>query len=386
MNEALKNKIIKIHANAGCIGAKKILLTLQGLGYKKLKLKDIEEVLSTCELCLDIRNHGRPRKSAPGISIAKEKTCQCTIYMDHKMILNKQRVGEISDNSSDPNYSFDDKVSVLTIFEPLSSLVWFQPVKNYSSEGVKEALRAWMMVNGPPTNVVSDNAANFVVLKKWLKEEFDSTLHMTSVYHPQSNLSERAHREFERVIKIYDSKCKEFKFEKWQDHLAKSVVMTNSLRHSKYKISPYETHKNRIQSDVLPLSFHPATIEQKLSAEKFNSKVEDVMSSTLKVVLPTFIRGQKVKVSFPDQEPRYGVVTATKDVSTRMSIQVKFGTEKSVSVSKNYICLPRNGAVNQEETSVPPGNSPPERSSDIQEQESPMSLPSFESPISLPSF
>ena len=342
MSEALKNKILKVHANAGCISANKILLTLQGIGYNNLKLKDVESALTACDLCKDVRNHIRPRRSAPGITISKEDSCQSSIYIDHKMVLTGARRDRILENNEDPNFTLDDeKQSILTVFEPVSSLVAFYPVSSYSTDEVKRALRIWMSTNGPPENVISDNAASFTALKPWL-EKFDSKLHTTSVYHPQSNLSERAHAEFERCLKVYDTRCNEYKFENWEDHLAQAVVTTNALRHSKFKISPFEVFKNRIQSNILPLKFYPVPMEQKLLSEKFNSKVDVVVSSSLKVILPVFRKGQEVKVMFPDQEPRFGVVTATKDYNTRMAVRVKFGNERSVSVAKNFICIPKN--------------------------------------------
>ena len=326
------------------------MLTLQGIGFTGIKQASVEEVLKECEICMDVRNHKKPRKQTPGITIAKEKTCGCSVFMDHKTIITKARQHRILDNS-DPDYVPDgSKQSILTIFEPLSSLVAAYPVSDYSSAEVKRALRIWMMNNGPPKNVIADNAPNFTALKTWLKDGFNSELHHTSVYHPNSNLSERAHREFERVLKIYDVKCGKYKFEEWEDHLALSIVATNSLRSPKFKISPFEAHKNRIQSNVEPLEFHPAPMEQKLATEKFLEKADRSMSSTLKVAVPVFKRGQIVKVSFPDQLPRMGKVTATKDFDTRGSVQVKFDQEKSVSVSKDYICLPKNGILAPEQS------------------------------------
>ena len=96
------------------------------------------------------------------------------------------------------------------------------------------------------------------------------------------------------------------------------------------------------------------------------------MSSALKVKLPVFKRGQLVKVSFPDQLPRMGMVTSTKDYDTRPGVRVKFDREQSITVSKDYICLPRNGASAPEPvTSEPEQNSPAEEEHEQPEQNSP---------------
>ena len=46
---------------------------------------------------------------------------------------------------------------------------------------------------------------------------------------------------------------------------------------------------------------------------KFNGKAEKILKSKLKIKLPKFEKGQKVKVVFPDQEERFGVVISKVD-------------------------------------------------------------------------
>ena len=349
MSENFRNKILKIHVNAGCCSPEKILLTFQGIG-QQLKLKDVQEVLEKCTLCNSIENFHRPRKSAPGITIAKETNCQQTIFIDHKTILTKDRLEKIRDNCKDPDYSPEsDKQSCLTVFEPVSSVVWMYPVDNYSSETVKEALRLFFMVNGPSKNVVADNAASFVALGDWLKKDFDCSLHHTSVYHPNSNLSERAHREFEKVLKVYDASSGQSNSLNWEDALTKACIAMNSLKHAQWKVSPYEVFKNRIQCDVHPPQFYPVGMERKIVNEKFVEKVEKIVKSKLKIVLPVFKKGDSVKVEIPNELERFGVITATKDHCFKQAVTIKFGKARPVSINKDFICISRN----QQATSAP---------------------------------
>ena len=358
---SLADKILKIHYNAGCSAADKILLTFQGFERDcRLTLKDVEEVLKKCTACQDIRNHKKPRKSSPGITVAKEVTCQETIFIDHKQVMNKARSKIMNANhANDPNFnSGSDKQSCLTVFEPVSKLVWIYPVATYSAENVKEALRTYIMQNGPPVNVVSDNALSFKALDSWLQTQFKAKLHCTSAYHPNSNLSERSHREFEKVVKIYDAETQGYMFENWKDALSRACVALNSLRHDLHKMSAYEIHKNRIQCDVDPVKFHPVGLEHRVQFERFQEKVERIYKSKLKIKLPEFRKGQNIKVEFPKQLPRFGVITSTADHCFKMAVQVKFGKDKPVSVSKNFICLPRYSDATSSETAAAPDSSP----------------------------
>lgn len=341
----MKNKILKIHVNAGCCAPKRVISTFQGLGLR-LKSKAIEDILATCSICNSVENFHRPRKSAPGITIPKEATSQCCIYIDHKTVLNKARRLELRENSSDPNYSPESDVSsCLTVFEPVSSAVWIHPVSDYSSESVKKALRLFFMINGPSKNVVADNANSFSSLKDWLKYNFGSELHHTSVYHPSSNLSERAHREFEKSLKKYNESKDSYNYAEWEDTLANACIAMNSLKHEHWKVSPYEIFKNRIQCDVEPVSFYPVGLERKLVNEKFSEKVRNILKSKLKVVLPVYKKGDVVKVDIPNELTRFGVVTSTKDHWAKSSVLIKFPNQRPFGVHKNNICVPRNGTT-----------------------------------------
>ena len=342
ISENLKSKIMKIHVNAGCCAPKRVVSTFQGMGLR-VNSKEIEEILKNCTICNSIENFHRPRRSAPGITIPKEATSQCCIYIDHKTIMSKSRVLEIRENSADPDYSPESEYSsCLTVFEPVSSVVWVHPVKDYSSDSVKKALRIFFMINGPSKNVVADNAASFTALKGWLKKNFDSDLHHTSVYHPSSNLSERAHREFEKALKKYNQSSQEYNYLEWEDTLANACIAMNSLRHDQWKVSPYEIFKNRIQCDVEPVRFYPVGMERKLVNEKFVEKVRNILKSKLKIVLPVYRKGETVKVEIPGELSRFGVVTSTKDHWAKSTVTVKFENQKPVGVHKNNICVPRN--------------------------------------------
>ena len=342
ISESLKNKIMKIHVNAGCCAPKRIVSTFLGLGIN-VNTKKIEEILKDCSICNSIDNFHRPRRAAPGITIPKEATCQSCIYIDHKTVLTKARKVVIRENSSDPDFAPESEYSsCLTVFEPVSSAVWVHPVSDYSSKSVKKALRIYFMINGPSRNVVADNAANFTALKDWLKRNFDTDLHHTSVYHPSSNLSERAHREFEKALKKYNDSTNDYNFGDWEDTLANACIAMNSLKHDQWRVSPYEVFKNRIQCDVEPISFYPVGMERKLVNEKFVEKVRNIVKSKLKIVLPVYKKGDRIKVDIPGELTRFGIVTSTRDHWAKTSVTVKFDNQKPVGVHKNNICVPRN--------------------------------------------
>ena len=83
--DSLRNKIIKIHANAGCIPARRIHSSLKQIGNVDLTIDEINEIIKeSCPECKNVRNHVKPCKSAPGITIPNEKTCQDALFIDHK--------------------------------------------------------------------------------------------------------------------------------------------------------------------------------------------------------------------------------------------------------------------------------------------------------------
>ena len=362
MSEPIKAKILRMHQNAGCMAPKRLLSTFQGLGETDLKMTDVVEVLKTCETCKHIENHKAPRKAAPGITMPKESTSNCSIYIDHKTILNTHRRDKINDKNSDPNWVPDNKEqSCLSIFEPVSCTYQFYPVADYSAETVKEAIRNYFVQNGPSKNVIADNAPCFVTLKSWLKDKFNSDLHHTSGYRPQANLSERMHREFERVLKTYNTEKQEFGYEDWADNLAQACISMNSMKHSVHKMSAYEILKNRVQTSVEPPEFHPTGFERVVLNEKFLNKAEKLFKSNLKMTLPVYKKGQKVKVTLPKQNVRFGIVTATKDNSSKKAVTIKFPDQRAISISKDHICVPRyqddnaaqeSSVDNQNDTSV----------------------------------
>ena len=343
LTPSLKDKILKIHANGGCLPAKVIFNTLTAMGhsYSFLNRSDIEKILTECTDCNDLKNHKKPRKSAPGITLSKEITCQDCVYIDHKKIITKHRENEMLDNDIEPEDG--DYKSCLTVFEPVSGLTWFYPVQDYKEENVKIALRVFFMINGVSKAVVSDNAKSFIGnLSTWLEKEFNSKLHNTSIYHPNSNLSERAHREFEKTLKTYSNLSKSYNYANWMDCLTKACITTNSLKHATHNLSPYEIYKNRCQNDVQPVNFHPIGLEHRVTQSKLANKVVSILKSKLKVRLPIFKKGEQVKVDIPDEQVRFGIVTSTKDTAFKMAVKVKFDGSKSVSVNKNHICVPRN--------------------------------------------
>ena len=131
----------------------------------------------------------------------------------------------------------------------------------------------------------------------------------------------------------------------------------NTLKHSSHRLSPYEVFKNRTITELDPLKFHPTNMELKMKQEKFNSKIEKIAKSGLKIRLPVYRRDEIVKVIIPDAEisPNFGKVCSYKDfafaTSVRMSLQDKNGNYgKPIAVNKNYICIPQNQTVVQPET------------------------------------
>ena len=367
LDDGLKKKIMKVHVNMNCAPSKRLHTTLQTLPqYSFLKIKDLDSILSECSLCAQVQNHIKPRPSAPGITLSRERNCNDVLYIDHKLILTQERKKRIQKKNKDPNYSPDDeKSSILTVLEPISGHTQFFPVDGYDMENVKSALRQVFMSHGPVRTVVADNAPSFTALKSWLEEVWDTQLCSTSAYHPNSNLSERPHLEFEKVMSIYNNKTDEYNFQDWENKLAKAVVSSNSLKHQVHKLAPFEITKNRFMKEIEPVRFHSVGMEHRIQGEKISGKVDKVLKSGLKVGLPVFKRNQVVKVAFPQQEIRFGVVTSYKDMEHKSSVLVSFKKAKAIGVNKNFICIPRFPQVEDDSNIVNPAAVPEDLAEDI---------------------
>lgn len=108
--------------------------------------------------------------------------------------------------------------------------------------------------------------------------------------------------------------------------------------------------------EIEPPSFFPVGFENKVLSEKLSGKVDKIMKSGLKVILPVYKKGQVVKVAFPKQEIRFGVVTSTRDAELKSTVLVSFKGAKAVGVHKNFICVPRISPSNPDtpvETVIP---------------------------------
>ena len=359
VSKPLSDRIMKTHRDAQCCNGPKLLKTYQDIGYKFLKLTDVMEILSNCDLCKQVENHVRPRPAVPGITLTRERTCTDVVYIDHKKIITKSREAAITDISvaNDPDFEPDsDKMTcILTFFEPISGLTWFYPVSSYSTETVKAAIRTYFMLNGITKNIVSDNASTFTALSGWLNEKWNSKLHTTSAYHPNSNLAERAHRNFESALKIFnpDEEVLKYNFMDWQDKLVQVCITHNSMKSVKYHESPFETFKNRTQKDIEPLLFYQTGKEQNMLLQRFEQKVAAQVNSKGKLILPVFKKGQRVKLMVPGKQVEFGIVTATKDDCYKTSVRLSINGARAFGFSKNHIGVPKNG-VAVEDTVVAP--------------------------------
>ena len=289
----------------------------------------------------------RPRKSSPGITLSREESCMDVIYIDHKQVIGKSREKTITDNNQDPDWEPDGDLmkSTITVFEPISGAYWFYPVSGYGTETVKAALRTWFMTTGGQANVVCDNAPCFTALKDWLLKWYGSKLHTTAAYHPCANLAERAHRNFEAVLNKYDSVSKEYNFQNWQDNLSLACRTQNSLKNVKFRESPYEILLNRTQRDIEPLKFFPTGREQNRQLQRWTEKCRAIDKSTLKRILPVFVKGQKVKLMVPHKQVEYGIVTTDNDNEHNKTVHLSIRGNIPFGFSKDHIGVPKNGVA-----------------------------------------
>ena len=116
MDRNRKDKILSLHVKGGCVSASRLLTTFASVSeFADVSKEDIDLVLSECTTCQHISNHVKPRKSSPGVTLARELTTTDCIFIDHKQMLGKDRISHINESGDDTEL-FSGEKSVLTIF------------------------------------------------------------------------------------------------------------------------------------------------------------------------------------------------------------------------------------------------------------------------------
>ena len=98
-------------------------------------------------------------------------------------------------------------------------------------------------------------------------------------------------------------------------------------------------YKNRNQIAIDPVKSQVSPTEKLLHQKKFSKKVEKVLNSRLKIKSRVFKLNESVKVMFPKQRPKYGLIQSTDDSEFKTSVKIKFiGPYGKLSVvNKDYI-------------------------------------------------
>jgi len=330
-----------------------MLDTLCHLGYKQFSLQDLTSIIATnCDDCSYIENHKRPRTQAPGITF-NPTTTNTMLYIDHKLIGTRKRLERWNDNKSVGEIDNWDNIYCLSIYEPLSGHVFFSPVPTTATKYVKAAIRSYFIQNGESQIIVADNAACLGSdLELWLSTEFNVKLFHTSVYNPKANLSERAHRAFNTALDSFSIDKNQYGSDGWEDCLTKLAISLNSEPSKITGYTPFEVYKNRQLLSLNPTKFHASSIDSKCCFLRFAQKVKNIASSRLKIVSSVYEPGQRVKIKFKNQNPRYGTVKTTDDNTSALSVKVQMDQSRNiVSVNKNFIYNP---IIDNSPITVPP--------------------------------
>ena len=340
-------KLQRIHEHANHMPRSHMIKILEKLNFKGPEIESlVNQVFANCKTCQLPINKPKPRKQAPGITKTSQ-ACDDCIFIDHKKIKTKSRESktlDFDDNGIQLDTDNWDKTEVLTIFEPLSRSIHIFPTSSYDLEESKRALRFYFNCNGPTKHVVCDNYKTFEPLKPWLKEQYNTDLHHTSVYHPESNLSEFYHRYFNAALDRYDAFTKEFGFENWEDTLNRFCVMTNSVGAQDQKYSPFEITRNRKIINLYPTTFKQTDIEKEVHENQLAAKISKILKSKLKVKNRVFKHGEQVKVQFRNKEARMAEIhdPNSNDGPFKTTAKVVFEEQrqqKPITVNKNFLCL-----------------------------------------------
>lgn len=217
------------HPTSGHLGVTKTLEKLKTRVFFPGMRKFVQSYISTCDKCQ--RNKYSNTKSAGLMGLKPITRPWHTVYLD--------LMGPFP--PSQPNrFSY-----VLVAVDGFSKYVEILPLRDATSESIRRALDKEVFSRyGPPIEIVTDNATSFKSSTiKQLCAFWKTTHRFASIYHPQTNLSERVNRVLKPMIRMY---VENQPHKKWADHLHQFRFAINTSTNESTKFSPYQIMFNSV--------------------------------------------------------------------------------------------------------------------------------------------
>lgn len=211
------------HENYGHMGRNKTKKCIDEHNYFKNMDKHISRIIRSCDIC------------------QKAKFPNCNYNSETFSIISKHKLEQVFIDISGPfppSRERYPKKFILIMVDNFTKYVKLYPMHKANTKTIlKIILNDYIKVIGKPKSIVSDHGTQFKG-KLWQQTliENDIKSYKTSVYHPQSNISERVLREVNRLLRTY---CHN-KHTEWSKYLNQVEKLINVSYHESIDITPHQ--------------------------------------------------------------------------------------------------------------------------------------------------
>lgn len=223
----VKEVIWDYHERYGHMGAEKVIQALKEHVYIKGINKAVKNTIKCCELCQKTKV-ANVRREGEMIAIMSEKKLE-KLFIDI--------CGPFPKSGGVRQWKY-----VLIIIDSFTKYIKLYPLNRANTKNVlKVIIHQYLIEVGTPVVIISDHGTQFKG-KLWKNELLKHNIktYKTSIYHPSSNLAERALREVGRILRTYchnDHKT-------WSKYLKFTEESINFSYHDSIGTTPYNAMHN----------------------------------------------------------------------------------------------------------------------------------------------
>lgn len=252
-----KELIIDYHVRYGHMGPRKVSKALAEHMYIKDLNRSVRKYIKTCHVCQLVKCNNE-RKEGTMIPITSTQKLE-RVFLDI--------CGPFPRSGGRHRYKF-----IIIIFDHFSKYTKLYPVSRATTTKVLDiVINHYLPELGTPKTIITDHGTQFkgIRWKETLLQHGIRT-YKTSVYHPNSNPSERVLREVGRILRTY---CFDQQG-RWSDYLPSTELFLNLAYHQTIETTPYEVmHERQPPREVTALINFPETPEYKFDKIKFYNKL-----------------------------------------------------------------------------------------------------------------
>lgn len=218
--ENILDLVQQTHAEGGHFGVDKCAAELTRFFYFPRFYHTIRKVLAGCQLCQKAK-----------ISVTSTGEMHSVITHRPNELVCLDLIGELPVSRGGGKY-------ILTMIDAFTKHVRLYALRNCTSRAIlNRILNDYVSTVGKPDAILSDNASYFIS-KSWSENLRSAGINVkhTSRYYPSSNLSERANKEINRLLRSYCYSS----HQKWAHMLKQVEECLNNVTHESTGFTPLE--------------------------------------------------------------------------------------------------------------------------------------------------